>query len=143
MKKVINGRLYDTETAKLIGLVETNGYSVNDFQYVCEELYRKKGGEYFLYGEGGGLSRYGIWHGNSGGPGEKIMPLSYKEAVKWAETNLTGDEFIEIFGEPDEDDEKVIRSFSISQSASRKLDQLQSESGESLSSILDNLIINA
>jgi hypothetical protein len=28
------------------------------FRWVCEELYRKRTGEYFLYGEGGPMSKY-------------------------------------------------------------------------------------
>ena len=32
MKKIINGRLYDTETAKLIGSW-SNGFSSSDFHY--------------------------------------------------------------------------------------------------------------
>ncbi len=48
MKKIINGKRYDTETAKLIG---SDGYSnPSDFNYWSEDLYQKKTGEFFLYG---------------------------------------------------------------------------------------------
>ena len=47
MKKIINGRLYDTGTAKEIGCYE-NGYGAGDFRYYYESLYRKRTGEYFL-----------------------------------------------------------------------------------------------
>ena len=38
MKKIINGRLYDTGTAKEIGCYE-NGYGAGDFRYYYESLY--------------------------------------------------------------------------------------------------------
>ena len=56
MKKIINGKLYDTETAKLIGR-SYHGEGPRDFRHYSEELYRKRTGEYFLYGEGGPMSR--------------------------------------------------------------------------------------
>lgn len=36
MKKIIDGKKYDTETAKLVG-EWTNGYSYNDFHYCTED----------------------------------------------------------------------------------------------------------
>ena len=41
MKKVINGRSYNTETAKELGY-QTNGYANNDIYFTGETLYRKK-----------------------------------------------------------------------------------------------------
>ena len=67
MKKIINGRLYDTDTAILIGYWD-NGYGAGDFHKCYEELYRKKNGEFFLYGSGGAMTVYadpcaGGWSG--------------------------------------------------------------------------------
>ena len=45
MKKIINGRKYDTETAKEIGYW-SNGYPCSDFNHCEETLYLKKTGEY-------------------------------------------------------------------------------------------------
>lgn len=56
MKKIINKKTYDTETAK-----EVCTYSyvfAGDFRKVTETLYRKKTGEYFLHGIGGHASKY-------------------------------------------------------------------------------------
>ena len=39
MKKVINGRSYNTETAKELGY-QTNGYANNDIYFTGETLYR-------------------------------------------------------------------------------------------------------
>ena len=66
MKKVIDGALYNTDTAQMMGDWD-NGLYANDFGFCRERLYRTKSGKYFLHGEGGANSRYGEWHGNSGG----------------------------------------------------------------------------
>jgi hypothetical protein len=101
MKKIINGKRYDTDTAKILG---SAGYShPGDFSYWYEALYRKKTGEFFLHGVGGAMSRYarriGLdeWTG-----GEEIRPLSPEEARKWIEKNLDVEEYEEIFGEVEE-----------------------------------------
>ena len=46
MKKIISGKLYDTETAKEIA-VWNNGRSYSDFSHCVETLYKKRTGEYF------------------------------------------------------------------------------------------------
>ena len=55
MKKIINHKMYNTETAERLAS-SSNGYGYDDFRYMEEQLYRKKTGEFFLYGEGGALS---------------------------------------------------------------------------------------
>lgn len=52
MKKIINGKKYDTDTAKEVGY-SNNGLLSTDIDYIEETLYQKKTGEFFLYGEGG------------------------------------------------------------------------------------------
>lgn len=101
MKKVINGRLYDTDTATCVGSEGTADR--RDFYYVWEKLYQKKNKEFFLYGEGGPASKYAVVTGsNSWSGGETIIPLTEAEARKWAESHLTGDDYIEIFGNVEE-----------------------------------------
>ena len=101
MKKVINGKLYNTESAHCVGM---NQYSYpGDFNYWCEELYKKKTGEYFLYGEGGAASRYRERvDANSYSSGSTIIPLDEEEAMRWAEEYLDSDKYIAEFGEPEE-----------------------------------------
>lgn len=142
MKKVISGRLYDTSTAKLMGEYQ---YSYpNDFHWYREELYQKKTGEYFLYGEGGPLSEYretvslNQWSG-----GEAIKPLSYQEAQRWAENHLDGDEYESIFGEIDESMESVSVGFVIPKAAAELLRRESEKIGKSKSQLVADLIISA
>lgn len=97
MKKIIGGKLYNTETAKKLGFWN-NGRSCCDFSYMEEALYQKKTGEFFLYGYGGALTGYAKRTGDSRGEGEKITPLSVDEAKEWAEDHLDADEYLDIFG---------------------------------------------
>ena len=101
MKKVINGRRYDTGTARLIG---STGYSHSgDFAYWREYLYRKRTGEFFLHGEGGPMSKYAIRTGqNEWSGGQQIQPLTVQEAQEWAEKYLEADEYEQAFGEVEE-----------------------------------------
>ena len=66
MKKIINGKLYDTSTAHLVGEWDNQLYGNPD--YAAESLYRKRTGEFFLrHGGGGGDQRHsgagkkGLW----------------------------------------------------------------------------------
>lgn len=102
MKSIINGKKYDTETAKEIGC-DGNNLSRRDFKWWAEVLYQKRTGEFFLYGEGGPASRYAVSEdGHGWESGKKIIPLSEDKARKWAEEHLDVDEYEEIFGEVQE-----------------------------------------
>lgn len=102
MKKIINGKKYDTETAEKVGYY-SDGRSWRDFGHFEETLYRKKTGEFFLFGEGGAASKYGVYIGdNSFGSGDRIIPMSEDDAKAWAEARLDGDEYESIFGEVEE-----------------------------------------
>lgn len=102
MKQIINGKMYNTDTATKVGSW-SNGCSTSDFSYCYEALYRKKTGEYFLYGDGGPMSRYSRSSGQNCWSGDtRIIPMTENEARQWAEDNLNADEYIEAFGEPEE-----------------------------------------
>jgi len=93
MKKIINGKLYNTETATYLG-TRRNGKLMGDFSRLEEDIYRKDNGEFFLHGNGGGLTLYN--------GGEDCLPLTDNEAREWIERHLTADKYIEIFGEVQE-----------------------------------------
>lgn len=101
MKKIINGKKYDTETAKEIGRYECN--LTNGLDYLCETLYLKKTGEFFLTGEGGARTRYG--KATSDGEycsGKDIEPLTEREAREWLEEHGGVDVYESVFGEVEE-----------------------------------------
>lgn len=104
MKKVINNKLYNTDTAKKLGTWE-NTRDYRDPGCISESLYQKRTGEYFLYGEGGPMSKYArSTSQNNWSGGEMIMPLTVDIAREWVEEHLDTDKYVEIFGEPGEDD---------------------------------------
>jgi len=100
MKKIINGRKYDTETAERIGAYQ-NRNDRRDFNYVGETLYKKRTtGEYFLYGEGGPRTGYARQSGqNSWSGGCEIFPYTEDQARAWAVRHLNVDRYEEVFGE--------------------------------------------
>ena len=98
MKKIINGKLYNTETAKEL-FYWSNGYYSSDFYWASETVYQKKTGEYFLHGQGGALSAYGESYGNNRIAGDTIIRFSLDEFREWALEKLPADEFIKLFGD--------------------------------------------
>ncbi|MHC5373571.1 hypothetical protein ACYSNU_07180 [Enterococcus sp. LJL120] len=58
MEKIIEGKIYSTETAILIA-DWSYGYR-NDAKYIHEELYLSKKGQWFIFGEGESSSDYGL-----------------------------------------------------------------------------------
>lgn len=91
MKKIINGKVYDTATAKKAGYW-SNGLGYRDFGWKEETLYRKKTGEFFLHGEGGPATNYAERMDNTWSNGERIMPMTFSEAKVWAEEHLDADD---------------------------------------------------
>lgn len=135
MKKIINGKRYDTDTAERVGAWD-NGHFTSDFQYCSEDLYRKRSGEYFLHGEGGALSKYAVHSGSNSGSGEKIRPLTLAQAQEWAEAHLDGDEYEEIFGAVDEDGEKTTTSISLTPADLKFLKEQATKEGMTLSDFI-------
>lgn len=135
MKKVINGKLYNTETAKLLG--EDSYSHPGDLAHWSEELYQKRTGEYFLYG------RYAQTTGqNEWSSVEQIHPLTVENARQWTEQHLSADEYEAIFGEITEDDNKKNATFSISRDAIELLARMASETGKTRSELVEEMIRN-
>ena len=141
MKKYINNRVYDTDTAKSIAEWYTKGFSTDDYKYCEEELYMKKNGEYFLYGKGGAMTSYGELVGHSMTSGRKIIPFTLEMAMKWAEEKLDADEYEKIFGIT-EDDTLTKVGLSISKNALEKAKRKSQEKGiNSISKYIESLIL--
>ena len=133
MKRIISGRRYDTNTAKLIGQASYSNCS--DLHYWSEELYVKRTGEYFLYGVGGPMSKYSQQTGeNEWTGGKEIIPLSLNEAKMWVEKYLDADEYEKIFGKVEEG--KVQVSTWIEKGIKEEIDKLRNEKNLTIADII-------
>ena len=92
MKEKINGKVYNTETAKYIGEWDmyTSGYFV-------DSLYRKRNGEFFLHSKREEESPYEQ-------PSEYVTPLSDDEAREWAGRYLDRETCEAVFGAVEEEE---------------------------------------
>lgn len=100
MKQVVNGRIYNTETATMITTIDTDNR--RDVEWERTSLYRTAKGSFFLEGEGGPMSRWGCK--DSGGDarigGSGLRPLDAAEALAFAEAAYTdADTIAEYFGD--------------------------------------------
>lgn len=140
MKKIIKGKVYDTSTAQNMG-EWSNGYSYGDWHYEEETLFRKRTGEFFLFGKGGPLSKYRERVGsNSWTGGEQITPLTWDEATEWSEVHLDADEYESIFGEVAEDDSRAFLNTCMPTSCVERAKRAASKMGISLSAYIEYLI---
>ena len=142
MKKIIDGKRYDTDTAKEMG---SDSFSNRrDFHYWMETLYRKNTGEFFLHGEGGPMSRYAVTTGqNEWSGGEKIIPLTLDAAKSWCEEHLDADAYEEIFGAVTEEGGKRTVTFSLPENVIEKIKQRASEAGMTMSDYVAECIAKA
>lgn len=101
MRKVINGRTYNTETSKRIGSWD-NGIYGNDFRSCEENLYKNTKGAYFLVGSGGPMSKYSVTHGNSTSGTTELIPMTAEAAQEWAEEHLDAEDYEAAFGVQEE-----------------------------------------
>jgi hypothetical protein len=97
MKKIINGKKYDTDTAEEVAYASYGHPS--DFSHWRETLYRTKNGTFFLHGVGGPSSR---WRErieqNTYSGGCNIRLMTDEEARGWVE-RYDNAEYEPIFGE--------------------------------------------
>jgi hypothetical protein len=99
MRKIIEGKAYDTATAQHLGNWN-NGLGSHNFKWCVETLFRTSNGRYFLYGEGGPASRWARSLGdNSSSEGRDLRVLDEQGARQWVETHLRASDYEDIFGE--------------------------------------------
>lgn len=126
MKRIINGKRYDTDTAQFIKTY-SSGLSISDFRYYDETLYLKKTGEFFLYATGNGASEYAGKYGDLRGPGEKIVPLTLDEARAWVEKIEDPDLYEELFDV--EEESNIAFSLLLPENLYKMLDDKAAEDG--------------
>ena len=83
MKRIIQGKIYNTDTATRIGNRQHSNRG--DFHYEDTDLYRTPKGAFFISGEGGALSRWSEPCGNGMSGGHGIQAMSATEALAWCE----------------------------------------------------------
>lgn len=97
MKQVIEGKIYNTDTA-----TEVASYcygNPGDFEYEAETLYLTGKGNWFLYGEGGAKSKYSVSTGQNWWSGSNsIMPLTADQTKKWLEEHKQTEALLLHFG---------------------------------------------
>lgn len=145
MRKIINGRTYNTETSKVIG-EWSNSYGCSDFHYCEETLYKNTKGAYFIYGEGGAMSKYSRPTGqNSWSGGKEITPLTREEAQEWAEKYLEAEEYEAEFGEVEEAEGDLTTreraTFSLDTLIMTNLRKLSAETGTPMARMIDRAIM--
>ena len=91
--RVINGKRYDTKTARSVGYNYRTGSCYDDLYY--EELFKKSTGEFFLYVK---YVLANLWNIDGYSNKEYIKPLTREESMAWAEKYADADAFIEAFG---------------------------------------------
>lgn len=140
MKSIINGRVYCTDTAMRIASC-SNGGDWRDFSHYEETLYRKRTGEYFLYGAGGAASRYAQRADLNGwSNGSRIIPLTAAAAREWAEQNMNTNEYDAEFGTVPEDNSRTVVSWSLRADLVELIRRMASEQGVSQSALIDSIL---
>lgn len=139
MKKIINGKLYNTDTAREVADWSPD-IAKSDFNYYHETLYRKRTGEYFIYGEGGPASKYaksayGAWES-----GEDIIPLTQEQAEKEASDHLDADDYMGIFGPVSEGGSLRDVHIQVNEKQYAALKQQAAENGTSMREVINQAL---
>lgn len=113
MRKVVKGKVYDTETARLV--CKRGGLA----------LFGKRTGEYFL--SDGSTS---------------IDPVDFKRAAEWAEPAMGAEKWNEEFGDTKDDGGTAHIHASVSAAAKRALEMESRRTGESQSAVIERLILS-
>jgi hypothetical protein len=84
MKRVIDGKIYNTDTAEQIGSTESGVSS--DYRYYYEALYKTTRGRYFIEYIGGAMSQYAVNYGPNFVRGSSgIRVVDAYDALAWCE----------------------------------------------------------
>ncbi len=97
MKRIISGKIYDTDRSIHIGTATSSGLTQTGYTSWEVGLYRTPvSRHYFLAGSGGGLTRF-YDRPDSLDAGERIIPISEADAYKWAVAHLEPEDVYEAF----------------------------------------------
>lgn len=135
MKKVINGKVYDTTKAQLITEAHHDNIKDADGKSLKQWFYRKKTGEFFVQAEGAAIVLENIFQ-HDYKPNDGIYPLTYEQAQRWAERELTAERWEEIFGDPEDDETQVSVNISMTAKAANTLKQNAAKAGMTVSAYI-------
>lgn len=113
MRKTVNGKSYNTDTAKVIGSVARDGAS--------ETLYRKKNGIFFL-----------------AMPHDKIVPLTVEMAKGWVEAYLGADIYQSLFGDKGK---KRVACLSLSADVYDEIERISQKTKLNKSQVVERLVM--
>lgn len=130
MRKILQNKVYDTDTASKIMSVTLEAERSRDKKdIVTESLYRKRTGEFFLVRE----DMYGT----------KVLPQTYNDAKAWGINNQMPQETIKsAFWESDSSPKKEALLISIPASMISRLRMEASSRNMSVSGLLEEIIQN-
>ncbi len=99
MKKVIDGKLYNTETAEHVHGWDNGRYG-NDFRNRSKDLYRTKKGNWFLHHSGGPMTDMARSCGSNSTCGSSdIEPVSETDALGFLESHGGAEAALKYFAE--------------------------------------------
>lgn len=143
MKKIINNKVFDTDTAKLIKQADHD--NIKSSEGSCKQsLYRKRTGDYFLCVSGARTDTFHNLHldAQTHDRERHIYCLTYEQARAWCEAEMTAEEWLENF-EPAEDDSLCPLNLTLSASAVSKFrlsaQQQQISQRELMERLIDTL----
>jgi hypothetical protein len=143
MKKIINGKVYDTDRARLIADVPHP--NIKSSEGVCiQRLYLKRNGEYFLWlaGARSEIVSNMVLDSQPHDRERHFYPITYEQAKSWCESELLADEYISIFGEP-EGANDVQLNLTISASTAAKFKMLAQERSITQKELFEALVKEA
>lgn len=97
MRKIIDGKVYDTNTAKVICYITFRNRG--DLEFFEETIYRTRKGQWFFFGEGGPMSKYAKnIGGNTMSGSQEIQLMTEEQAKNWIEKNADAQTYLDNFG---------------------------------------------
>jgi len=103
MRKIIDGKRYDTDTAECVHAWDNGRYS-SDFRVRKKTLYRTQKGSWFIHHYGGPMTDMAVPVGSSGmGGSSDIEPVTEDDARRFLETHAGVDALEKWFAEAIED----------------------------------------
>ncbi|MBD5429354.1 hypothetical protein [Lactobacillus sp.] len=156
----LHGLSYDPDKAKFIIGYESE-FGPADNRHFTEGLYKKRTGEYFLYGKGGGASPYAGYNAAYGSwtPGDEIEPYTLDKAKAYFDKYDVQDYvdkdggmldpedvkklYDKEFGKIENNSAKKNKLFSLKESTIAKIERMAQAQGKTQSEIIDMLVENA